>query len=62
MKNGVEAVNYDRWSICKAACKLGDTLKVPVFRFLEEALVRRFGKRWFSRLERAAKELETRER
>ena len=58
MKNGVEAVNYDRWTICKAACKLGDTLKVPVFRFLQEALVRRFGKRWYSRLERMAEELE----
>ena len=58
MKSGVEAVNYDRWSICRAACKLGEALKVPVFRFLKNALVRKYGEAWFERLEKVAEERE----
>ncbi len=42
MKNSVEAVNYDRWSICKPACKLGESLKVPLYKFLKESLIRKF--------------------
>ena len=57
-KTGIEALNYDRWSICKAACKLGDNLKVPVFKFLKESLTRRYGKKWYAELEFAAKEWE----
>lgn len=61
-KTGIEALNYDRWSICKAACKLGDNLKVPVFKFLKESLTRRYGKKWYAELEFAAKEWEARRR
>lgn len=57
-KTGIEALNYDRWSICKAACKLGDNLKVPVFKFLKESLTRKYGKKWYAELEFAAKEWE----
>jgi hypothetical protein len=53
-KNGYEALNYDRWSVCKAACKLGDKLKVPVYKFLKESLTRHYGARWYSKLEKAA--------
>jgi len=54
MKNKVEAVNYDRWSICKAACKLGDSLKVPLYKFLKESLVRKYGEAWYKELELVA--------
>lgn len=53
-KNGIEAVNYDRWSICKPACKLGASLQVPVYKFLKESLIRKFGKDWYKELELAA--------
>jgi hypothetical protein len=53
-KNGFEALNYDRWSVCKAACKLGDSLKVPVFKFLKESLTRKYGEEWYKQLEIAA--------
>lgn len=53
-KNGIDAVNYDRWSICKPACKLGETLKVPVYKFLKESLTRKYGEDWFRELELAA--------
>ena len=54
MKNAVEAVNYDRWSICKPACKLGDSLKVPIYKFLKDSLTRKFGEAWYKELEVAA--------
>jgi len=57
-KSGLDAVNYDRWSICNPACKLGESLKVPVFRFLKEALVRKYGEKWYEELELAARHLE----
>jgi hypothetical protein len=57
-KNGVEAVNYDRWSICNPACKLGDNLKVPVFKFLKDSLIRKYGEDWYKELELYSTELE----
>lgn len=57
-RNRLEAVNYDRWSICKPACKLGDQLQVPVYKFLKEPLIRKYGKKWYSALEKAAQLLE----
>ncbi|MBL0097087.1 MAG: DUF3109 family protein [Bacteroidetes bacterium] len=46
-----DAVNYDRWSICSAACTLGKNLKVPVYKFLKEALIRKYGEEWYNELE-----------
>ena len=46
-----EAINYDRWHICSSACDLGATLKVPVYKFLREPLVRKYGEEWFEKLE-----------
>ncbi|MEQ9422854.1 MAG: DUF3109 family protein [Cyclobacteriaceae bacterium] len=46
-----DALNYDRWHICNAACKLGDKLGVPVYKFLKEALIRKYGEDWYAELE-----------
>jgi hypothetical protein len=48
---GYDAVNYERWSICKAACKNGNKLKVPVFKFVKEALIRKYGPEFYNALE-----------
>ena len=45
-----EALNYDRWHICSPACQLGDTLKVPVYKFVKEALIRKYGQEWYDQL------------
>ena len=58
MKNTVEAVNYDRWDVCAAACKLGKSLKVPVYKFLKDSLIRKYGEEWYAQLEVAAHLLE----
>lgn len=50
------AVNYDRWDICDPACTLGNELQVPVYKFVKEALIRRFGENWFAELEKVAEE------
>lgn len=53
-----EAINYDRWDICSAACDLGAKLKVPVHRFLKDALTRKYGEAWFQKLEDLLEESE----
>lgn len=45
-----EAINYDRWHICTPACGLGKELGVPVYKFLKEALTRKYGERWYREL------------
>lgn len=49
--NDYQALNYDQWSICAPACACGESLNVPVFRFLKEPLVRAFGESFFKELE-----------
>jgi hypothetical protein len=46
-----DALNYERWNICKPACKNGKALGVPIFRFLKEALVRKYGKAYYAAME-----------
>jgi hypothetical protein len=46
-----DAVNYHRWNICSPACALGRALQQPVFVFLKDALIRRFGAEWYAELE-----------
>jgi hypothetical protein len=45
------AVNYHRWGLCDPACSLGNQLKVPIFRFLKEPLIRKFGEEWYAEAE-----------
>jgi Fe-S-cluster containining protein len=51
------AVNYHKWHICSDACALGQELGVPVYQFVKEALIRKFGQQWFDELDKVAKEL-----
>jgi hypothetical protein len=48
------AVNYHKWPICNDACTLGNELKVPVYKFVKEALIRKFGEHWYAALEKVA--------
>ncbi len=51
------AVNYHKWPICDDACALGKELQVPVYKFVKDALMRKFGKSWYSELEKAAEDI-----
>lgn len=44
------AVNYDRWSICAPALINGKELGVPMYVFLKEPLIRKFGEEWYGKL------------
>jgi hypothetical protein len=51
-------VNYEpREENCRPGCLLGEKLKVPVYVFLKEALVRRFGQNFYDALEATASRL-----
>jgi len=51
----IEYVNYEpREDLCKAACKLGKQLKVPVYIFLKEAITRKYGEEFYKALAAAA--------
>lgn len=54
LSNGLTALNYHRWKVCKAAVTKGTELKLPVYRFLKEPLTRAFGAEWYKELEEAA--------
>lgn len=50
-----ELVNYEpRETLCNPACKLGKKLQVPVYVFLKEALIRKYGEEFYSVLEQIA--------
>ena len=51
------AVQYHQWSVCQCARTCGQKVGLPVYKFLKEPLIRRFGTEWYAQLELAAKEL-----
>ena len=55
--DGTVALNYHRWAVCKDAVAKGRALHLPVYRFLEGPLVRRFGQTWYDELCGIADEL-----
>ena len=50
------AVNYSRWKICRAAEISGKQKQLPVYQFLREPLIRKFGEEWYQALDLCAKE------
>ncbi|WP_067144957.1 DUF3109 family protein [Pseudotamlana agarivorans] len=48
------AVNYHKWQICDDACALGQELQVPIYKFVKEGLIRKFGIDWYTELEKVA--------
>ncbi len=56
-KNGdYDRVNYEpRETLCKPACVFGKKLKVPVYEFLKEPLIRKYGADFYNALDAAAK-------
>lgn len=59
--NEFTAINYEVWDICDAACSLGESLKVPVYKFLKEPITRVFGSSFYDELSKIDKELKSRE-
>ncbi|MBP5713900.1 MAG: DUF3109 family protein [Prevotella sp.] len=43
-------LNYNRWDVCKAAIEKGKALNLPLYQFLKDPLIRRFGETWYREL------------
>ena len=57
--NGLVGLNYNRWDVCRDAIEKGKALHLPVYRFLKEPLIRRFGQSWYDELCEVAALFET---
>lgn len=54
------AINYHQWEVCTPARELGKQINLPVYKFLKDALIRAYGKKFFNQLEEAAELLSLR--
>lgn len=60
--NEFDLLNYEpRKKLCAPACKLGKKLKVPVYKFLKEALIRKYGEQFYEDLDATAEYLKSKE-
>jgi len=53
--NDFQALNYHQWPICAPARVLGKEVGLPMFKFLREALIRKYGEAFYDEMEEAAK-------
>ncbi len=53
-----DAVNYQQLEICRPGRVCGSREKLPLYRFLKEPFIRKYGKEWYKELEIAAEMLE----
>ncbi|MCR4922333.1 MAG: DUF3109 family protein [Bacteroidaceae bacterium] len=51
-------LSYHRWDICREAVQRGTEMRLPLYRFLREPLIERFGQAWYEELETAVGEMQ----
>lgn len=49
-KDGFIYVNYHEWSVCVPAKRHGEKEGIPLYKFLKQPIIRRFGEEWYDRL------------
>lgn len=47
---GLVGLNYNRWTVCKMAIAKGEQENLPLYKFLRDPLIRRFGEAWYQEL------------
>jgi hypothetical protein len=52
-----EAVNYQQIDICQPGKQCGNANQLPLFKFLKEPLIRKYGEKWYEELELVAEQL-----
>lgn len=57
LKNGLVGITYNRWEVCKDAVAKGKALNIPIYIFLREPLIKRFGEEWYNELCNVAEEI-----
>ncbi|MDR0814600.1 MAG: DUF3109 family protein [Bacteroidales bacterium] len=45
-----EAVNYHQWHVCSDALTAGEKSGTPLYVFLKESLIRKYGQQWYDEL------------
>lgn len=53
-----DAVNYQELAICIPGKECGKSAKLPLYKFLQEPLIRKYGEEWYSEVEIAAEYIE----
>lgn len=53
-----DAVNYQELAICREGIACGKAAKLPLYKFLKEPLIRKYGEEWYGEVEVAAEYLE----
>ncbi len=48
-----EALNYHTWHVCSVARELGQKVGLPVFRFLKDPIIRKYGEAFYHEMEEA---------
>ena len=46
-----EAINYHQWNICDLALVKGKKENIPIYKYLKEPLIRKYGEKWYQQLE-----------
>jgi len=49
-----DAINYDELDICKPGRECGISEKLPIYKFLKEPLIAKYGEEWYKEVEIAA--------
>lgn len=57
LANNLVGLHYHRWDVCRPAVAKGRELQLPIYKFLREPLVRRFGTEWYEELCSVAEQL-----
>ena len=47
---GLVGLNYNRWDVCKMAIAKGTEENLPLYEYLRDPLIRRFGEAWYQEL------------
>jgi hypothetical protein len=61
LSGGLVGLNYNRWDVCKMAVAKGVLEDMPLYVFLRDPLIRRFGETWYQELLDTVKELKAQE-
>jgi hypothetical protein len=53
-----EALNYHIWPVCNTARELGKQIGLPIYRFLKEPIIRKYGEKFYNEMQEVDRELE----
>jgi hypothetical protein len=53
-----EALNYHIWPVCNTARELGRQIGLPIYRFLKEPIIRKYGEKFYNEMQEVDRELE----